>query len=56
MPRRPNESPFKDPRELIDDLARRIERLEEDLRRSEIEAIGCGAYYIQLEKLGSMAG
>ena len=37
MPRRPNESPSKDPRELIDDLVRRIERLEEDLRRSEIE-------------------
>jgi transposase len=37
VPRRPNESPSKDPRELIDDLARRIERLEEDLRRSEIE-------------------
>ena len=37
MPRRPKDSPPNDPREIIDDQARRIERLEEDLRRSEIE-------------------
>lgn len=37
MPRRPKDPPPHDPRQIIDDQARRIERLEEDLRRSEIE-------------------
>ena len=37
MARRPPDSPPRDPREIIDDQARRIERLEEDLKRSEIE-------------------
>jgi transposase len=35
--RRPNDSPPRDPREIIDDQAREIERLREDLKRSEIE-------------------
>lgn len=37
MPRRPQDSPPREPHEIIDDQARRIERLEEDLKRSEIE-------------------
>ena len=38
MPRRPKESPPpRDPQQVIEDQAQRIERLEEDLRRSEIE-------------------
>ena len=37
MPRRPHETPSTDPREIIDDQAREIERLREDLKRSEIE-------------------
>ena len=37
MPRRPKDTPPQNPGEIIDDQARRIERLEEDLRRSEIE-------------------
>lgn len=37
MPRRPDDSAPRDPQKIIEDLARRIERLEEDLRRSEIE-------------------
>lgn len=37
MPRRPKDSPPREPHEIIDDQARRIERLEEDLKRSEIE-------------------
>ena len=37
MPRRPKDSPPRAPHEIIDDQARRIERLEEDLKRSEIE-------------------
>lgn len=36
MPRRPPDSP-PDPREIIDDQAREIERLRDDLKRSEIE-------------------
>jgi transposase len=35
--KRPPDSPSRDPQQIIDDQARRIERLEEDLRRSEIE-------------------
>ena len=37
MPQRPKDSPPRDPQHVIEDQARRIERLEEDLRRSEIE-------------------
>jgi transposase len=37
VPRPPKESPPPDPREIIDDQAREIERLREDLKRSEIE-------------------
>lgn len=37
MPRRPKDAPPREPHEIIDDQARRIERLEEDLKRSEIE-------------------
>jgi transposase len=37
VPRRPKDSPPRNPHEIIDDQARRIERLEEDLKRSEIE-------------------
>ena len=37
MPRRPKDSPPREPHKIIDDQARRIERLEEDLKRSEIE-------------------
>jgi transposase len=37
VPRRPKDSPPTDPGEIIDDQAREIERLREDLKRSEIE-------------------
>ena len=37
MPRRPPDSTPKDQHEIIDDQAREIERLREDLKRSEIE-------------------
>lgn len=37
MARRPQDSPPKDPQQIIDDQARQIERLREDLLRSEIE-------------------
>jgi len=37
VPRRPKDSPPRKPHEIIDDQARRIEHLEEDLKRSEIE-------------------
>ena len=37
MPQRPNDSPPREPREIIDDQAREIDRLREDLKRSEIE-------------------
>lgn len=37
MPRRPPDAPPPDPREIIDDQAREIDRLREDLKRSEIE-------------------
>jgi transposase len=37
VPRRPKDSPSTDPHEIIDDQAREIERLREDLKRSEIE-------------------
>ena len=38
MPRRPKDAPPPaDPRQIIDDQAREIERLREDLLRSEIE-------------------
>jgi transposase len=37
VPRRPPDSPPPDPRQIIDDQAREIERLREDLKRSEIE-------------------
>ncbi len=37
MARRPPDSPPRDPRQIIDDQARQIERLKEDLLRSEIE-------------------
>jgi transposase len=37
VPRRPKDSPPPNPQQIIDDQARRIEQLEEDLRRSEIE-------------------
>jgi transposase len=37
VPRRPKDSPPRDPQQVIEDQAQRIERLEEDLRRSEIE-------------------
>ncbi|MBA3640992.1 MAG: hypothetical protein H0W53_17360, partial [Acidobacteria bacterium] len=37
MPRRPPDSSPTDPRQIIDDQAREIERLREDLQRSEIE-------------------
>jgi transposase len=37
VPRRPKDSPPREPHKIIDDQARRIERLEEDLKRSEIE-------------------
>jgi transposase len=37
MPRRPKDSPPADPRQIIDDQARQIEQLREDLLRSEIE-------------------
>jgi hypothetical protein len=37
MPRRPKDSPPPDPRQIIDDQARQIEQLREDLLRSEIE-------------------
>lgn len=37
MPRRPKDSPPREPHEIIDDQAREIERLREDLKRSEIE-------------------
>lgn len=35
--RRPPDSPPRDPQHIIDDQARQIERLKEDLLRSEIE-------------------
>ena len=37
MPRRPKDSPPREPHEIIDDQAREIDRLREDLKRSEIE-------------------
>jgi hypothetical protein len=37
VPRRPRDSPPREPQEIIDDQARRIERLEAELGRSEIE-------------------
>lgn len=37
MPRRPKDSPPREPQQVIDDQAREIERLREDLKRSEIE-------------------
>jgi septal ring factor EnvC (AmiA/AmiB activator) len=37
VPRRPKDSPPPDPQQIIDDQAREIERLREDLKRSEIE-------------------
>jgi transposase len=37
MPRRPRESPPRDPQQVIEDQAQRIKRLEDDLKRSEIE-------------------
>jgi len=37
VPRRPQDLPPRKPHAIIDDQARRIERLEEDLKRSEIE-------------------
>jgi transposase len=37
VPRRPKDSSPRDPLQVIEDQAQRIERLEEDLRRSEIE-------------------
>jgi len=37
VPRRPKDSPPPDPRQIIDDQARQIEQLREDLLRSEIE-------------------
>lgn len=37
MPRRPNDSPPRDPQEIIEELRRENERLREDMRRSEIE-------------------
>jgi len=37
VPRRPPDSPPTDPRQIIDDQAREIERLRDDLQRSEIE-------------------
>ena len=37
MPRRPPVPPPPDPRQIIDDQSREIERLREDLKRSEIE-------------------
>jgi transposase len=37
VPRRPKESPPRDPQEIIEELRRENERLREDVRRSEIE-------------------
>jgi transposase len=37
VPQRPKDSPPPDPRQVIDDQAREIDRLREDLKRSEIE-------------------
>ena len=37
MPRRPHDSPPRDPQQVIEDQAARIKRLEDDLKRSEIE-------------------
>jgi transposase len=37
VPRRPKDSPPREPHEIIDDQAREIDRLREDLKRSEIE-------------------
>jgi len=37
VPRRPTDSPPREPHEIIDDQAREIDRLREDLKRSEIE-------------------
>ncbi|HEU5315189.1 MAG TPA: IS66 family transposase [Chloroflexota bacterium] len=37
MPRRPQDSPPRDPQQIIDELQRENERLREDMRRSEIE-------------------
>jgi transposase len=37
VPRRPKDSPPPEPQQIIDDQAREIERLREDLKRSEIE-------------------
>lgn len=37
MPRRPKDSPARDPQPVVEDLQRENERLREDLRRSEIE-------------------
>jgi transposase len=37
VPRRPKDSPPPDPQQIIEDQAQRIARLEEDLKRSEIE-------------------
>jgi transposase len=37
VPGRPKDPPPRDPQQIIDDQARRIEQLEEHLRRSEIE-------------------
>ena len=37
MPRRPKDSPPRDPQQIIDELQQENERLREDMRRSEIE-------------------
>jgi transposase len=37
VPRRPHDSPPRDPQQVIEDQAARIKRLEDDLKRSEIE-------------------
>jgi transposase len=37
VPRRPQDSPPRDPQQIIDELQRENERLREDMRRSEIE-------------------
>jgi transposase len=37
VPRRPKELPPRDPQQVIEDQAQRIKRLEDDLKRSEIE-------------------
>jgi len=37
VPRRPKDSPPRDPQQIIEDLQRENERLREDMRRSEIE-------------------